>query len=111
MIHCVQVMTFGQGDIGQLGQGESVDERKRPFPVGGELEGKRVVQVVCGGMHTVALTDQGEVRGCGLCVALYWSCDCHMVWFTHLRCTHGAAMMSVHWVVQQRKGRSSSRVV
>ncbi len=56
-----QVMTFGQGDIGQLGLGDDIDERKKPSPVGGALEGLKVVQVVCGGMHTVALTDQGKV--------------------------------------------------
>ena len=38
-------------------------ERKKPFPVGRALEGKSVVQVSCGGMHTVALTDKGKV-GC-----------------------------------------------
>ncbi len=54
-------MTFGQGDIGQLGLGEDIDERKKPSSVGGALEGLNVVQVVCGGMHTVALTHQGQV--------------------------------------------------
>lgn len=54
-------MTLGQGDTGQLGLGEDVAERKKPFPVGGALEGKKIVQVVCGGMHTVALTDDGQV--------------------------------------------------
>ena len=39
-------------------------ERKKPFPVGRALEGKNVVQVSCGGMHTVALTDKGKVRVC-----------------------------------------------
>ncbi len=53
---------FGQGDTGQLGLGEEVMERKKPCPVGGELEGKNVVQVVCGGMHTAALTEGGKVR-------------------------------------------------
>lgn len=56
-----QVMVLGQGDMGQLGLGEDIMERKRPFPVGGALAGKNVVQVMCGGMHTVALTDDGEV--------------------------------------------------
>ena len=52
---------MGQGDTGQLGLGEQVSEKKKPFPVGGVLEGLRVVQVVCGGMHTAALTDDGKV--------------------------------------------------
>ena len=49
--------------MGQLGLGEEMVERKKPFPVGGALEDKKVVQVVCGGMHTVALTKEGRVRG------------------------------------------------
>ena len=56
-----EVMVLGQGDVGQLGLGEDVMERKKPFPVGDALEGKNVVQVSCGGMHTVALTDNGKV--------------------------------------------------
>lgn len=56
-----EVVVMGQGDVGQLGLGEEVMERKKPFPVGGALEGKNVVQVLCGGMHTVALTDEGKV--------------------------------------------------
>jgi len=55
-------MMLGQGDVGQLGLGEDVMERKKPFPVGGALASKSVIQVTCGGMHTVALTDEGEVR-------------------------------------------------
>ena len=55
-------MTFGQGDMGQLGLGEDIAERKKPFPVGGDFEGKKVVQVLCGGMHTVVLTEDGQVR-------------------------------------------------
>ena len=58
-----QVFVMGQGDMGQLGLGEEMMERKKPYPVGGALEGLRVSQVVCGGMHTVALTDQGTVSG------------------------------------------------
>ena len=48
--------------MGQLGLGEDILERKKPHPVGGALEGCRVSQVVCGGMHTVALTEEGKVR-------------------------------------------------
>ena len=56
-----RVLTVGQGDVGQLGLGEDVLEKKFPQPVGGELEGKEVVKVVCGGMHTVCLTADGKV--------------------------------------------------
>ena len=55
------VLTVGQGDVGQLGLGEDVLERKFPQPVSGELQGEKVIQLVCGGMHTVALVDSGKV--------------------------------------------------
>ena len=61
-----QVMVFGQGDVGQLGLGDEMMERKKPSPVAGDLEGKKAVQVVCGGMHTVAVTDDGKVCVCCL---------------------------------------------
>ena len=54
---------MGQGDMGQLGLGEELMEQKKPHPVGGALECVRVVQVVCGGMHTVASSEDGKVRG------------------------------------------------
>lgn len=50
---------FGDGDCGQLGLGEEVTERLRPFPV--SVGGQRVVQVAAGGMHTVALTEDSQV--------------------------------------------------
>lgn len=55
------VMVLGMGDLGQLGVGESILERKKPYPVGGILEEKNIIQVVCGGVHTVALTKEGQV--------------------------------------------------
>jgi len=58
------IFIFGDGDCGQLGFGEDVTERLRPAPL--ELEGEQVVQVVCGGMHTVALTTQGNVYSWGV---------------------------------------------
>lgn len=54
------VLVLGMGELGQLGLGEDTMEKKRPFPVKGPIENK-VVQVVCGGVHTVALTDDGQV--------------------------------------------------
>ena len=54
------VLTLGQGDVGQLGLGEDIMERKKPAIVKG-LEDIRVVHVECGGMHTVVLTDDGQV--------------------------------------------------
>jgi regulator of chromosome condensation len=52
------VLTCGEGDVGQLGLGADVMERARaglvkiPDPV---------IQVCCGGMHTVCLTNKGQV--------------------------------------------------
>ena len=54
------VLTVGQGDVGQLGLGEDITERKRPAIVT-DLEGKNVVQIVSGGMHTAVLSSDGEV--------------------------------------------------
>ena len=56
-----RVLTLGQGDVGQLGLGEDILERKKPALVKG-LDGMNIVQVECGGMHTVALTDDGKVQ-------------------------------------------------
>lgn len=55
------VLAFGMGDVGQLGLGEDIMERKKPALVKGCLEGVGLKQVECGGMHTVVLSDAGEV--------------------------------------------------
>ena len=60
------VLTMGQGDCGQLGLGDEILERKRPAIVA-DLQGTNVVQIVCGGMHTVALSSDGQV-----CVPRRW---------------------------------------
>lgn len=52
------VLTLGQGDVGQLGLGEDVMERKKPALV--PLP-EMVVQVEAGGMHTVCLSQTGKV--------------------------------------------------
>ncbi|XP_059996839.1 regulator of chromosome condensation isoform X6 [Lagenorhynchus albirostris] len=51
------VLTLGQGDVGQLGLGENVMERKKPalVPI---LED--IVQAEAGGMHTVCLSKSGQ---------------------------------------------------
>ena len=53
------VLCLGQGDTGQLGLGEDILERSKPALVK-DLEG--VVDVCAGGMHSVCLTKNGEVR-------------------------------------------------
>uniref|UniRef100_A0AAY4AC53 RCC1-like domain-containing protein n=1 Tax=Denticeps clupeoides TaxID=299321 RepID=A0AAY4AC53_9TELE len=52
------VLVLGQGDVGQLGLGEDVLERKRPALV---TLPESVVQAVAGGMHTVCLSDTGNI--------------------------------------------------
>nr|XP_046256158.1 regulator of chromosome condensation [Scatophagus argus] len=53
-----QVLVLGQGDVGQLGQGEDVMQRKKPSLV--SLP-EKIVQVIAGGMHTVCLSETGHV--------------------------------------------------
>lgn len=53
-----QVLVLGQGDVGQLGLGEDVIERKKPALV--SLP-EKTLQVIAGGMHTVCLSDTGHV--------------------------------------------------
>ena len=54
------VLSMGQGDTGQLGQGDEVLERKKPGFVKG-IEDVQIVQVVAGGMHSLALSSTGQV--------------------------------------------------
>ncbi|KAJ1731446.1 hypothetical protein LPJ61_002531 [Coemansia biformis] len=55
---------FGNGDCGQLGLGEDMIERKKPFPVPG-IAGEAIVDVVCGGLHTMALAADGRLYSWG----------------------------------------------
>lgn len=54
-----EVLVLGQGDVGQLGLGEDVLERKKPALL--SLP-EKMVQVIAGGMHTVCLSVSGSVR-------------------------------------------------
>ena len=53
------VLVLGQGDVGQLGLGDTIIERKKPALV--SLP-EKTVQVIAGGMHTVCLSETGHVR-------------------------------------------------
>ncbi|KAJ1480873.1 regulator of chromosome condensation 1/beta-lactamase-inhibitor protein II [Baffinella frigidus] len=59
------VFVFGQGDMGQLGLGDDETEMlvPGPLPMPG---GMRVTQIVCGGMHSLALTEDGKVWSWGV---------------------------------------------
>lgn len=63
------VLVFGMGDVGQLGLGEDVLERKKPALV--SLP-EKIVQVVAGGMHTVCVSDSGNVRASSLSVLSHY---------------------------------------
>ncbi|PVU90658.1 hypothetical protein BB559_000990 [Furculomyces boomerangus] len=57
------LFVFGNGDCGQLGLGEDMIERKKPYPV--DLGGEEVVDVQSGGLHTIALCKSGKVWSWG----------------------------------------------
>lgn len=61
----LSVFVFGTGDCGELGLGPTITEALRPTlnpyldPV--KLNTFHVVQIACGGMHTVALTNDNKI--------------------------------------------------
>ncbi|KAI8992264.1 regulator of chromosome condensation 1/beta-lactamase-inhibitor protein II [Pilobolus umbonatus] len=55
-----QVFVFGTGDTGQLGLGDEMLERKRPMPLK-VLDHESIVDIVAGGMHSVAITKEGQL--------------------------------------------------
>ncbi|OIW23716.1 RCC1/BLIP-II protein, partial [Coniochaeta ligniaria NRRL 30616] len=61
------VYAFGTGDMGELGLGPKQKSASRPRlnkyldPTDVEMEGYHVVQIACGGMHVVALTEDNEI--------------------------------------------------
>ncbi|KAM7301217.1 regulator of chromosome condensation [Ixodes scapularis] len=57
-----QAYSLGTGDVGQLGLGPDVLEKSRPAPVPGHTD---VVDVVAGGMHSLLLSNTGQVFSFG----------------------------------------------
>ncbi|KAH6619299.1 regulator of chromosome condensation 1/beta-lactamase-inhibitor protein II, partial [Chaetomium sp. MPI-SDFR-AT-0129] len=61
----LSVLVFGNGDAGELGLGPKVQEAARPrlnpFLDPENPAALHVVQIACGGMHTVALTRDNEI--------------------------------------------------
>jgi hypothetical protein len=55
-----RIYVVGQGDMGQLGLGEDLTEALKPMllMISGGL---RVLQVACGGMHSLCITEDGGV--------------------------------------------------
>ncbi|CAG2100695.1 unnamed protein product [Medioppia subpectinata] len=60
-----RVYAWGYNDIGQLGNGNTINQYK-PIKVVGGLTGCRVISIACGGNHSLAVTDTGSVFGWGL---------------------------------------------
>ena len=90
-----RVLTLGQGDVGQLGLGEDILERKKPAIVKG-LDDLEIVQVECGGMHTVALTNNGKVITAKLVIQTH---DFHYFFFSYTGKVHNDKPLttSVTW--------------
>ena len=56
------VFSWGEGGDGQLGLGEEADDvLVVPTQMGGELQGKQVVQVAAGSFHSSCVTEDGSV--------------------------------------------------
>ncbi|KAB5582920.1 GDP/GTP exchange factor [Coniochaeta sp. 2T2.1] len=67
----LDVYVFGAGENGELGLGADKDDGKRPVDVkrpriNHNLKGKGVVQIGCGGMHAVALTNDNKILTWGV---------------------------------------------
>lgn len=54
------MLVVGQGDTGQLGCGEDIMERKKPYPVKA-LEDKFMKIIACGGMHTACIDENHTI--------------------------------------------------
>ena len=54
------IHVVGQGNTGQLGCGEDIMERKKPYPVK-DLDGVKIKVIACGGMHTACIDDEHKV--------------------------------------------------
>jgi alpha-tubulin suppressor-like RCC1 family protein len=63
LLYDCSVYTWGQGEGGILGHG-STDSSNLPKKVS-SLDSVSVVQIYCGGLHTLALTDEGHVYSWG----------------------------------------------
>ncbi|KAI8871740.1 RCC1/BLIP-II [Ramicandelaber brevisporus] len=58
------VLVVGSGELGQLGLGEDITERRFPFPLK-DLSEKHVIDIASGGIHNLVLTDSGKIYSWG----------------------------------------------
>ena len=54
------ILVVGQGDTGQLGCGEDIMERKKPYPVS-SLKETMIKVIACGGMHTACIDEDHNI--------------------------------------------------
>ncbi|KAJ1962860.1 hypothetical protein IWQ62_003395 [Dispira parvispora] len=59
-----KVLVFGNGDCGQLGLGEDILQRKKPYPLQA-LDDEEIVDIAAGGLHNMALTKDGRLFSWG----------------------------------------------
>lgn len=67
-----ELYSWGHNGYGQLGQGVSITigHGCTPERIQGSLSGVRIVKVACGGHHTLALTQEGQVSTYNRCFGL-----------------------------------------
>ncbi|GBG27678.1 RCC1 and BTB domain-containing protein 2 [Hondaea fermentalgiana] len=56
-----QVFTWGEGKFGRLGHGTESNQLEPRLIECDKIKDRRVVQIACGGFHTAAITDKGEL--------------------------------------------------
>jgi alpha-tubulin suppressor-like RCC1 family protein len=61
-----RVWTFGSGRTGQLGTGVMFTDALPPQLLEGHISQFKIVQLSCGGVHTIALTETGRLFSWGL---------------------------------------------
>ncbi|KAJ1965562.1 hypothetical protein H4R35_007052 [Dimargaris xerosporica] len=59
-----QVLVFGSSDCGQLGLGDEILQRKKPYPLR-VLDDEQIVDIAAGGLHNMALTADGRLFSWG----------------------------------------------
>ena len=90
-----RVLTWGRQRSGVLGTGDDGEREvplQSPCAVGGALAGRAVLQVCCGELHTLALSDGGAAFSWGIARVtvqggLYRLCWCSGL---HFRCSEAA---------------------
>mmetsp|Transcript_12295 Transcript_12295/g.23892 ORF Transcript_12295/g.23892 Transcript_12295/m.23892 type:complete len:561 (-) Transcript_12295:219-1901(-) len=56
-----EVYTWGEGKFGRLGHGSEVNQHTPKLIECEKIKDRRIVQIACGGFHTAAITDKGEL--------------------------------------------------